>query len=177
MQAEKALLYAAARELVYRLFLGSSAVEHPTVNRMVAGSNPARGASKIKYLTQVAITGRIIKVTAVVTVRTLDVRSVSHARKREKTVTIRRLLKASRLAGLQEVEQRLNRAYRDVLRSLHLVDRNDPIAEIVAKTVIEIGATGVRGPSEISKIALKRLAQLGRPRLEAPTSQEIFANF
>jgi hypothetical protein len=27
-----------------RLFLGSSAVEHSTVNRMVAGSNPARGA-------------------------------------------------------------------------------------------------------------------------------------
>jgi hypothetical protein len=39
-----------------------------------------------------------------------------------------------------------------------LVDRNDPVAEIVAKTVIGIGATGVRNPSEISKIALKRLA-------------------
>jgi hypothetical protein len=96
---------------------------------------------------------------------------------REKTVTIRRLLKASRLAGLQEVEQRLNRAYRDVLRSLHLVDRNDPIAEIVAKTVIEIGATGVREPSEISKIALKRLAHLGRPGREAPTGQKFFADF
>jgi hypothetical protein len=92
-------------------------------------------------------------------------------------VTIRRLLKANRLAGLQEVEQRLNRAYRDVLRSLHLVDRNDPIAEIVAKTVIEIGASGVRDPSEISKIALKRLAQLGRPRRKAPTGQEIFVDF
>ena len=92
-------------------------------------------------------------------------------------MTIRRLLKANRLAGLQQVEQRLNRAYRDVLRSLHLVDRNDAIAEIVAKTVIEIGATGVREPSEISKIALKRLAHLGRPRREAPTGQEIFADF
>lgn len=29
-----------------RLFLGSSAVEHSTVNRMVAGSNPARGANR-----------------------------------------------------------------------------------------------------------------------------------
>ena len=27
-----------------RLFLGSSAVEQPAVNRLVAGSNPARGA-------------------------------------------------------------------------------------------------------------------------------------
>jgi hypothetical protein len=58
-----------------------------------------------------------------------------------------------------------------------LVDRNDAISEIVAKTVIEIGATGVREPSEISKIALKRLAQLGRPRREASTGQEIFADF
>ena len=32
-----------------RTFLGSSAVEHSTVNRMVAGSNPARGA-KILHL-------------------------------------------------------------------------------------------------------------------------------
>ena len=31
--------------LGFALFLGSSAVEHSTVNRMVAGSNPARGAS------------------------------------------------------------------------------------------------------------------------------------
>jgi hypothetical protein len=92
-------------------------------------------------------------------------------------MTIRRLLKANRLAGLQEVEQRLNRAYRDALRSLHLVDRNDPIAEIVAKTVIEIGASGVRDPSEISKIAVKRLAQLGQPRRKARTGQEIFVDF
>ena len=72
-------------------------------------------------------------------------------------MTIRRLLKDTELANPQEVE-RLNRAYRDVLRSLHLVDRNDPVAEIVAKTVIGIDATGVRKPSEISKIAVKRLA-------------------
>jgi hypothetical protein len=96
---------------------------------------------------------------------------------REKTVTIRRLLKANRLAGLQEVEQRLNRAYKEVLRSLHLVDRNDPVAEIVAKTVIEIGATGVREPPEISKIVIKRLAQLGRPHRKAPTGREIFVDF
>ena len=39
-----------AREHLFRLFLGSSAVEHSTVNRMVAGSNPARGAIEIKQL-------------------------------------------------------------------------------------------------------------------------------
>jgi hypothetical protein len=39
-----------AREPLFRLFLGSSAVEHSTVNRMVAGSNPARGASRGFYV-------------------------------------------------------------------------------------------------------------------------------
>jgi len=69
------------------------------------------------------------------------------------------------------------------IERLHLTRRHPNMgtgrlfAEIVAKTVIEIGATGVREPSEISKIAVKRLVQLGRPRLEAPTGQEIFADF
>ncbi len=71
-------------------------------------------------------------------------------------MTIRRLLEGNRLGKQEEVE-RLNQAYRNTLRSLHLVDRNDPIAEIVAKTVIEIGARGVRDPAEISKIAIKQL--------------------
>ena len=44
LQARKELLYAPARGPLVRPFLGSSAVEHSTVNRMVAGSNPARGA-------------------------------------------------------------------------------------------------------------------------------------
>src|SRR2546423_9285760 len=43
LQGLRALLYAGARTW-FHLFLGSSAVEHSTVNRMVAGSNPARGA-------------------------------------------------------------------------------------------------------------------------------------
>jgi hypothetical protein len=47
LQGQKALLYAARRERLFRLFLGSSAVEHSTVNRMVAGSNPARGAIRL----------------------------------------------------------------------------------------------------------------------------------
>jgi hypothetical protein len=50
LQARKALLYAPAREHLFRLFLGSSAVEHSTVNRMVAGSNPARGAKSTQMI-------------------------------------------------------------------------------------------------------------------------------
>src|SRR6476646_9568778 len=50
LQAPKALLYAPRSRTIVRLFLGSSAVEHSTVNRMVAGSNPARGANDINSL-------------------------------------------------------------------------------------------------------------------------------
>ena len=33
------------KELGFNIFLGSSAVERSTVNRLVAGSNPARGVN------------------------------------------------------------------------------------------------------------------------------------
>jgi hypothetical protein len=52
---------------------------------------------------------------------------------------------------------RLNRAFSFTLRSLHLVDRNDPLCEIVARKVIEIGTQGIHDPEEISKIASKQL--------------------
>jgi hypothetical protein len=73
---------------------------------------------------------------------------------------ISRLLKDSKL-GTEEIE-RLNSAYRRALHSLCLVDRNDPIAEIVAKKIVEIGATGVRDPAEISKLAVEQLG-VGEP--------------
>jgi hypothetical protein len=40
--------------------------------------------------------------------------------------------------GPEDVE-RLNRAYTYALRSLHLVDRNDPFTEMVARKIIEGG--------------------------------------
>src|SRR5262245_25600164 len=50
----KGLCYTQARSRTpVRLFPDSSAVEHSTVNRMVAGSNPAPGANPIKYLAQI----------------------------------------------------------------------------------------------------------------------------
>jgi hypothetical protein len=66
-----------------------------------------------------------------------------------------RLLKDSGLE-LEQVE-RLNRAYTYALASLHLVDRNDPIVDIVAKKISEVGATGISDPKQISKTAIKQL--------------------
>ena len=56
----------------------------------------------------------------------------------------------------EEVE-RLNLAFTYALHRLHLVDRNDPVCDIVARKVIEIDRAGTRDPEEISKLAAKQL--------------------
>jgi hypothetical protein len=56
----------------------------------------------------------------------------------------------------EEVE-RLNRAFTFTLRSLSLVDRDDPVCEIVARKIVEIDAAGTHEPEEIAKLAIKQL--------------------
>ncbi|MCK1359897.1 hypothetical protein [Bradyrhizobium sp. 199] len=68
---------------------------------------------------------------------------------------INRLLSGSKTTP--EEMDRLNKAYAFALRSLGLVDRNDPMTELIARKVIEIGATGVSDPETISELALKHL--------------------
>jgi hypothetical protein len=67
---------------------------------------------------------------------------------------INRLLADSKL-GPEEIK-RLNAAYTYALRSLSVVDRNDPLAEMLARKIIEIGATGEADPQKISQIAVRR---------------------
>ena len=51
--------------------------------------------------------------------------------------------------------ERLNRAFTFTLKSLHLVDRNDPICEIVARKVVELDLAGTHDPKEIAKLTAK----------------------
>ena len=67
---------------------------------------------------------------------------------------LNRLLATSKLTP-EDIE-RLNRAYTLTLRSLSLVDRNDPLTEIVARKVIEIGVT-VHDPADIAEQTIKAL--------------------
>ncbi|UWU90221.1 hypothetical protein [Bradyrhizobium sp. CB1015] len=53
--------------------------------------------------------------------------------------------------------ERLRQAFAATLKSLHLVDRNDPICETVARKVIEIEAAGTHDPDEIAKTAAREL--------------------
>jgi hypothetical protein len=68
---------------------------------------------------------------------------------------INRLL-AGTAAAPEEVA-RLNDAYERALSDLGLVDRNDPLTEMVAKRVIEIGRT-ITDPAKISQRAVESLA-------------------
>jgi hypothetical protein len=58
--------------------------------------------------------------------------------------------------GPEEIS-RLTTAFEQTLRTMGLVDRNDPVVEMVAKRIIEVGQTGVRDPAEISALAIKEL--------------------
>jgi hypothetical protein len=68
---------------------------------------------------------------------------------------IYRLLQNSPL-GPEEIKT-LTDAYEDTLRKLGLVDRNDPITEIIAKKIIELGQRGVREAKQLSEMAVKEL--------------------
>ena len=48
-------------------------------------------------------------------------------------------------------------AYELTLRALNLVDRSDPLTAMIADKIIEIGATGLKDPVEISNRAVKLL--------------------
>ena len=67
---------------------------------------------------------------------------------------INRLLRDGELKP--EEMDKLNRAYTYALRELSLVDRNDPLTEMLARKIIEVGTTE-SDPAKISEIALMRL--------------------
>lgn len=68
---------------------------------------------------------------------------------------INRLLRDSKLKP-DEIKN-LNTAFEQALHALSLVDCNDPLTELVARKIIQIGAAGIHDPARISEIALKQL--------------------
>jgi hypothetical protein len=68
---------------------------------------------------------------------------------------IDRLLKVGKYTP-EDIEL-LNKAFDLALRSMGLVDRNDPLCEMVARKVIEAGATGISDPKKIAEVAVVRM--------------------
>jgi hypothetical protein len=70
-------------------------------------------------------------------------------------MAIHRLLQNAPL-GPEEIAV-LTEAYEATLRKLGLVDRSDPITQLIAKKIIEIGQRGIRDPEQISALTIKEL--------------------
>lgn len=58
--------------------------------------------------------------------------------------------------GPEEIA-RLSAAYEQALRTVGIKDRNDPLTELIAKKIIEIGQTGVKDPDQICSRAVEAL--------------------
>jgi hypothetical protein len=52
-------------------------------------------------------------------------------------------------------------AYENCLRILGRADRSDPVTELIAKKIIEIGQTGMRDPVQIGRLALEEIGISG----------------
>jgi hypothetical protein len=68
---------------------------------------------------------------------------------------INSLLKDSKLDP--SVIELLNAAFNQALRALHLVDRDDPVCDLVARKIIETYQSGVLDPGEIAEATVKKL--------------------
>jgi hypothetical protein len=67
---------------------------------------------------------------------------------------INRLLKDKRTP--EEIEL-LNKAFNHALNLLGVADRNDPLCDLVARKVIEVGTAGTSEPREIAEMAVTRI--------------------
>jgi hypothetical protein len=73
-------------------------------------------------------------------------------------MTIHQLLRQG-VFGPEEIRVMVE-AYENALHTLRLVDRTNPVTEIVAQKIIEIWRTGERDPHRIAALAFE---QLGLP--------------
>ncbi|QOG23173.1 hypothetical protein [Bradyrhizobium sp. SEMIA] len=56
-----------------------------------------------------------------------------------------------------EMVSRITAAYGQALHTLCVKDRDDPLAEMIAKKIIKIAQSGVHEPAKISALAIKEL--------------------
>ena len=53
--------------------------------------------------------------------------------------------------------RRVTAAYEQALRTPCVKDRDDPLTEMIAKTIIKIAQTGVHDPAQISALTIRQL--------------------
>jgi hypothetical protein len=70
-------------------------------------------------------------------------------------MALHRLLKNCTLEP-KEVS-RITEAYEQALHTLCVKDRDDPLTEMIAKTIMKIAQTGVHEPAQLSALAIEQL--------------------
>jgi hypothetical protein len=60
------------------------------------------------------------------------------------------------------------------LRIIGLVDRDDPITEMIARTIVEIAQTGVHDPAQLSAMAIK---EIGIPKTASAFADHKFVPY
>ncbi len=60
----------------------------------------------------------------------------------------------------------LGKVFEDVLRIKGLVDRKDPMTEMVAKKVVELAKTGIRDPERLKAITIQALTQQQQQQIQ-----------
>ena len=78
-----------------------------------------------------------------------------HLQQRGMPMPIYRLLQNMPM-GPEDIA-RLTTAYDHALRSMGIVDRGDPLAELLARKIIEVAQTGIKEPADISAQAVKEI--------------------
>jgi hypothetical protein len=56
----------------------------------------------------------------------------------------------------------MTRVYEDVLKAFNLIERTDPVTELIAKTVIEMVQTGERDPARLKDLTIKAIVDTKR---------------
>ena len=70
-------------------------------------------------------------------------------------MAIYRLLRNSTMAP--DAISRVTAAYEQALHTLGVKDRDDPLTEMIARTIIKIAQTGVHDPAQLSALAIRQL--------------------
>jgi hypothetical protein len=71
---------------------------------------------------------------------------------------ILRLLEEHHGFGPNEIRV-VSAAFEDTLRELRLVDRTDPLTEMVAKMIIELAQQGILDPAELCRRAVESISK------------------
>lgn len=80
---------------------------------------------------------------------------------------IREILRRQGVFAPDEVSA-LTKVFEDVLEALGLVDRKDPMTEMVAKKLVELATSGIRDPDRLKGLTIQAFTQQQQQQQQNP---------